>query len=120
MDFLSDELQKVSVDLHNISSIPLKNVYMATSVPHLLSCCEFKKTEDEPLKWSKLNTPPMREKFVRKTHTTPVPLLGRILEPGQTTTVDLWMKAPNKKGPVVIDLLIYYENVLKSNLPKYV
>lgn len=118
MDFLTDELQKISVDLQNISSIPLKNIYMATSVPHLLSSCEFKKIEEETLNWNELNTPAMKEKFVRKTHTTPVPLLGRILEPGQATTVDLWMKAPSKKGPVIIDLLMYYENLLKTNMPK--
>lgn len=118
MDFLSDELQKITVDLQNISSIPLQNIYMATSVPHLLSTCEFKKAEHDNLNWNELNTPAMKDKFVRKTHTTPLPLLGRILEPGQATSVDLWMKAPNEKGPVTIDLLIYYENVLKTNIPK--
>lgn len=91
---------------------------MATSVPRLLSSCEFKKSEEEILNWGELNTPIMKEKFVRKTHTTPVPLLGRVLEPGQVRTVDLWMKAPSQKGPVTIDLLIYYENILKTNIPK--
>lgn len=119
MDFLADELQKISMDLKNISSIPLKNVYLATSVPHLLSyCSDVKKLEEEVINWEELNTPVMKEKFVRKTHITPVPLLGKILEPGQSTTIDLWMKAPNKKGPVTIDLLIYYENILKTNVPR--
>lgn len=91
---------------------------MATSVPHLLSTCEFNTVEDDTLNWSELNTPAMKEKFVRKTHTTPVPLLGNILEPGKTTTVDIWLKAPNRKGPTTIDLLVYYENILKTNIPK--
>lgn len=91
---------------------------MATSVPHLLNNCEIKRTEDETLNWDELNTPAMKEKIARKTHVTPVPLLGRVLEPGQATTADLWIKAPNKMGQVTIDLLIYYENILKTNIPR--
>ncbi|KAJ8941445.1 hypothetical protein NQ318_016077 [Aromia moschata] len=48
-----------------------------------------------------------------------MPLPGNILEPGQTTTIHIWVKAPSTKGSSVIDLLIYYENVNKTSIPRY-
>ncbi|KAJ8926890.1 hypothetical protein NQ314_020741 [Rhamnusium bicolor] len=54
-----------------------------------------------------------------KNHITSVPLTGNVLEPGQTTTFNIWVKAPNSKGPNAIDLLIYYENIDKISIPRY-
>ncbi|CAH1153382.1 unnamed protein product [Phaedon cochleariae] len=117
-DFLANELQKVSVDFCNTSSVPLRNILMATSVPHLLSNCEFKCDTDHSGTHD-LSTPAAREKYVRKNHLTSVPLPGNVLEPGQTIPIHIWIRAPNVKGPTSIDLLIYYENVVKTSIPRY-
>lgn len=120
-DFLADELQKVLINFQNAGSVPLKNIYLATSTPYLLCNCEFTHQPDEYLNFSvsELSTPAVREKIIRKSHLTTVPLIGNILKPGQTVPVYIWVKAPSIKGPAAIDLLIYYENVEKTSIPRY-
>lgn len=118
-DFLSDELQKVLVTFQNTSSVPLQNVYMATSVPYLLCNCEFKQEKNEQFAISDLSTPALREKLIRKNHLTSVPLNGKTLEPGQTVPIYIWVKAPSSKGPASIDLLVYYENIVRTTIPRY-
>ncbi|KAG5890112.1 hypothetical protein JTB14_005243 [Gonioctena quinquepunctata] len=118
-DFLADELQRVSVTFQNTSTVPLRNILMATSVPHLLCDCEFKQETDDGFDPSNLSTPTSKEKFVRKNHLTSVPLPRDVLEPGQTLPIYIWVKAPNIRGPTTIDLLIYYENALKNSIPRY-
>lgn len=117
-DFLSDELQKVLVTFQNTSSVPLQNVYMATSVPYLLCNCEFKQEKNEQFAISDLSTPALREKLIRKNHLTSVPLNGKTLEPGQTVPIYIWVKAPSSKGPASIDLLVYYENIVRTTIPR--
>ncbi|KAJ8923650.1 hypothetical protein NQ315_010230 [Exocentrus adspersus] len=119
LDFLVDEMQRISVDFQNTSSVPLQNIYLATSVPHLVSFVEFRQKVKTPLDLSDITTPATREKLARKNHITSVPLSGNVLEPGQTTTVYIWIKAPKYKGATPIDLLVYYENVDKKSIPKY-
>nr|XP_023020027.1 trafficking protein particle complex subunit 8 [Leptinotarsa decemlineata] len=118
-DFLADELQRVSVNFQNTSSVPLQNIYMATSVPHLLCNCEFKQERRDNENTIDLSTPAAREKFVRKNHLTSVPLPKDVLEPGQTLPISIWIKAPNTKGSCAIDLLIYYENSNRNSIPRY-
>ncbi|CAH1982606.1 unnamed protein product [Acanthoscelides obtectus] len=116
LDFLSDEVQKVTIDFQNTSSVPLNNIYMATSVPRLLCNCEIKET---PVNYESINTPALKEKIMRKNHLMRVPLPDGVLEPGQLCTFNVWIKAPNTKGTTDIDLLIYYENCNKKGNPKY-
>ncbi|CAG9855344.1 unnamed protein product [Phyllotreta striolata] len=118
-DFLVNELQKVLVTFQNTGSVPLQNVYMATSVPHLFCNCEFKQETNETVNMNDLSMPNVRDKVLRKNHLTSVPLNGKVLEPGQTVPIHIWVKAPNSKGPASIDLLIYYENVVKTAIPRY-
>ncbi|XP_056646298.1 trafficking protein particle complex subunit 8 [Diorhabda sublineata] len=120
-DFLADELQKVLINFQNTGSVPLKNIYMASSTPHLLCNCEFIQQVDENLNMSvgNLCIPAIREKIIRKNHLTAVPLTRNILKPGQTVQIYVWVKAPSTKGPAAIDILIYYENVDKNSIPKY-
>nr|CAH7769472.1 unnamed protein product [Callosobruchus chinensis] len=116
LDFLSDEVQKVTIDFQNTSSVPLDNIYMATSVPHLLCNCELKET---PINYTSINSPALKEKIVRKNHLMRVPLPDDILEPGQLCTFNVWIKAPNTKAVTDIDLLIYYGNCNRRAVPKY-
>lgn len=118
LDFLADEVQRISVDFQNISSVPLQNIYLVTSVPHLVSYVEFRKPAKTLVNLSDITTPSSREKLARKNHITAVPLARNVLEPGQTTTVNVWIKAPNYKGHTAIDLLVYYENVDKQSIPR--
>nr|CAI5821090.1 unnamed protein product [Callosobruchus analis] len=117
LDFLSDEVQKVTVDFQNTSSVPLDNIYMATSVPHLLCNCELK---ERPISYESINTPALKEKIVRKNHLMRVPLPDDVLKPGQLCTFNVWIKAPpNSKTVTDIDLLIYYGNCNRRAVPKY-
>lgn len=118
LDFLADEVQRISVNFQNISSVPLQNIYLATSVPHLVSYVEFRQPAKTAVDLSDITTPATREKMARKNHVTSVPLAENVLQPGQTATVNVWVKAPNCKGPAAIDLLFYYENVDKQSIPR--
>lgn len=113
MDFLTNEMQRVSVDFKNTGSVPLTNIMIATSTPNLLSSCEFKDPEYYP--GSDVMS---REKWARKNHITSVPLPGDRLEPGNFVTVYMWVKAPDTKGPKSVDILIYYENIEAKAVPK--
>lgn len=116
-DVLCNEIQKLTMDLRNVSSIPLRNIFLATSVPHLVSACEFdtKKT----LQYTSIESSAAKEKLARKNHVIPLILPDGQLDSNKCTSVNLWLKAPADKGPAVIDLLIYYENVNATSVPKY-
>lgn len=116
-DVLSNEIQKVAVDLRNVSSIPLHNVLIASSVPHLISACEFQTKKD--FLYTPIESAAVKEKLARKNHVIPIVLPDNQLQSYKSTCFNLWLKAPNKKGPAVIDLLIYYENIDSGSVPKY-
>lgn len=116
-DVLCNEVQKVAVDLRNVSSIPLSNVLLASSVPHLISACEFETKKE--FEYTQIESAAVKEKLARKNHVIPVMLPENQLESQKSTCFNLWLKAPNEKGPAVIDLLIYYESVDDSSVPKY-
>ncbi|CAH0562044.1 unnamed protein product [Brassicogethes aeneus] len=114
LDLLTNEMQRVSVELKNSGSVGLKNILMATSSPNLLSSCEFKSAQYYP--GERVMS---KEKWARKNHITSVPLAEGKLEPDQNVSIHLWVKAPNVKGPAPIDLLLYYENMHPNAIPKY-
>lgn len=86
------------MEIRNIGSGPLHKVYLTTSVPELLTSCEFQKKNFED------------NKQPRQNHVTHVPLPNGVLQPGQSHSVNIWLKAPKTTGAVSMDLLIYYEN----------
>lgn len=116
-DVLCNEIQRVAMDLRNVSSIPLRNVFLATSVPHLVSACEFE--EKNRLHYTPIESNAAKEKLARKNHVIPLHLPDGQLESNKCVTVNLWLKTPAEKGPAVIDLLIYYENANATSVPKY-
>ncbi|CAG9759362.1 unnamed protein product [Ceutorhynchus assimilis] len=118
LEFLSGELQRVSVDLQNTGSVPLKNIMIATSVPHLLSNCELKPNVKE-YTVSDGDSIQIKDKLARKNHITTIPLPDNILESGQTISFHIWIKAPSDKGPSIVDLLTYYENIDSKSVPRY-
>lgn len=115
-DVLCNEIQKVTVDLRNVSTEPLQNVFFATSVPHLISACEFQLEKD--FEYTPIESAAIREKLARKNHVVSVLLPDDQLATHKTS-FNLWLKAPNENGPAVIDLLIYYENVDGGSVPRY-
>lgn len=119
LDFLAGELQRFSVDLQNTGSVPLKNILISTSVPHLLSNCELKGNSPE-YTIDDGDNPQIKEKLARKNHITSIPLQGDRLESGQTISFNIWVKAPPHKGPACIDLLTYYENIDSKSIPRWV
>lgn len=116
-ELLRNELQEVSVELRNVGSVPLHNIYMATSQPHLLSSCEFQAKDDDD--GATVTSGATREKEARKNHVSFLPLPNKVLAPGQFYNVQIWLKAPEVIGPAAIDLLIYYENVDPAAVPRY-
>ncbi|XP_019764985.1 trafficking protein particle complex subunit 8 [Dendroctonus ponderosae] len=118
LDFLAGQMQRVSVDFQNTGSVSLKNIMIATSVPHLLSNCELKTNQLEYAIGSD-DTPHNKGKKARKNHITTIPLPSGQLESGQSISFYIWVKAPPVKGPSSIDLLAYYENVDSQRIPKY-
>lgn len=116
-DVLCNEIQKVTLDLLNVSSIPLHNVFIATSVPHLISACEFQAKEE--FEFTPIESTAVKEKLARRNHVIPVLLPEDKLESNKSTSFNLWLKAPSEKGTAVIDLLIYYENVNCNSIPRY-
>ncbi|KAF7286967.1 hypothetical protein GWI33_002813 [Rhynchophorus ferrugineus] len=117
LELLAGELQKVSVQLQNTGSVPLKNVLFATSVPLLLES-ELKVNHKE-YTFADSENPQLREKLARKNHIITLPLPNNQLENGQNISFDIWLRAPHQKGPASIDLLTYYENINPKSTPKY-
>ncbi|XP_050313805.1 trafficking protein particle complex subunit 8 isoform X2 [Anthonomus grandis grandis] len=117
-DFLSGELQRITVDFQNTGSVPLKNIIMATSLPHLLSNCEINHQQTE-YTINDGETPQIKEKLTRKNHLTTVPLPGGQLGSNQSISFYIWLKAPQDKGSCLIDLLTYYENIDNRSVPRY-
>ncbi|XP_025837429.1 trafficking protein particle complex subunit 8 isoform X2 [Agrilus planipennis] len=117
-EMLCDELQKIPMEIKNVGNSSIDKIYMATSTPQLISISEF---NNKP--WSNresdLKTPAAREKELRRLCVTQLPLQGDKLDPGQSKSFNIWIKAPSEKGTINIDILIYYENLSNSNMPKY-
>ncbi|KAK9889952.1 hypothetical protein WA026_008761 [Henosepilachna vigintioctopunctata] len=118
-DVLCDEMQKVTVNFQNMGSVPLHKIYLASTMPQMVSNCEFYNNEDPAHDFSDIDTTQMREKLARKNHITYVPLPDGVLNSGQATSIAIWLKAPSLKGPYSIHLLIYYENVNSKSIPRY-
>uniref|UniRef100_A0A6P7FSR0 Trafficking protein particle complex subunit 8 n=1 Tax=Diabrotica virgifera virgifera TaxID=50390 RepID=A0A6P7FSR0_DIAVI len=116
-DFLMDEIRQVKITFCNNSAVPLQNIYIATPSPHILSDGEVKDYLN--FKLSDLNVPALRDKMIRKNHVTKIYVPGRILSPGKQASASIWLKAPLKKGVTKVDLLIYYQNLYRFNIPKY-
>jgi tetratricopeptide (TPR) repeat protein len=118
-EFLCDEVQKITIDFQNTGTLPLHKLYMATSVPQFLCNCETRISRISPEIALNNCTPAMREKLSRENHITSVPLPNDKLDPGQNTTHSIFIKAPNKAGLCLVDLLIYYENINVGVVPRY-
>ena len=117
-ELLRNEIRKISVDLRNVGSFPLHKIYIATSTPHLISYYEFCK-DNSIVEESEMETASVKEKEARKNHVKCVPLENNQLDPGQCKNISLWIMAPDVVGPAYIDLLIYYENMNPTNVPRY-
>lgn len=117
LDFLMGELQRITVDLQNSGSVPLKNVVLATSSPDLLSNCELKTNQPE-YTTNDGESAQIREKLARKNHIISIPLPGGQLDSGQSLSFYIWIKAPYAKGHFSLDLLTYYENVQAGSIPR--
>lgn len=117
LEFLAGELQRISVDLQNTGSVPLKNIMIATSVPHLVTNCEMKPNQ-MVYTVNEGDSPQVKEKLARKNHISTIPLAGGQLESSQTISFHIWIKAPQVKGPASIDLLTYYENIDSKSVPR--
>lgn len=116
-DVLCNELQKVTVDLRNASTIALHKIHIATSVPDLLSTCEFDGSA-KPSMPNNFENAAVKERWTRRQHVTEIPLPHGQLEPGKCHSVNLWLRAPDQKGAATIDLLLYYENVDSKSIPR--
>lgn len=117
-DFLCDEMQKVTVNFQNTGSVPLHKVYLASTMPRMVSNCEFNKADDFVMDFSDIEAIQVREKLARKNHITFVPLPDGVLKSGETTSIAIWLKAPSLKGPYSVHLLIYYENIDSKSIPR--
>lgn len=116
-DVLCNEIQKVTVDLKNVSTVPLRNVYLATSYPDLISACEIE--GEKYFDYVQIESISTNKKQARKNHIIPVVMPEEQLDSCKSCTFNLWLKAPGSKGPGIIDLLIYYENVDSNSVPHY-
>lgn len=121
-ELLANELQNVIIELRNCGSTALHNIVMSSSLPHLFSLSSAtpvfsNNTSDD----STSDNPPAREREIRKNHVIPITLPtsfnGR-LEPGQSHTINLWLRAPSSKGTALVDLMFYYENVNINSIPR--
>ncbi|KAF5273376.1 hypothetical protein FQR65_LT04668 [Abscondita terminalis] len=121
INMLCDQIHRISVEMRNVGSEPVHKLYMCTSTPNLISVCEFQdKHKSFIIKdFDELDTPAIRDREARKNHVTQVPLTYGQLDPGRSTTVNVWVKAPSVKGSILVDLLIYYENCDRTSIPRY-
>lgn len=117
-DVLCNEIQKVIVNVHNIGTIPLHNIYMASSVPELLSTCEVTSNTHLSNEAETYDLAAAKERYRTRNYVTPLLKPNERLEPGRLRAFNLWLRAPDYKGPAVIDLLIYYENVVSNCVPR--
>ncbi|KAF5284757.1 hypothetical protein FQA39_LY04482 [Lamprigera yunnana] len=120
-NMLCDQIHPISIEMRNMGSEPVHKLYICTSMPNLLSVCEFQdKHKSFVIKdFDELDTPTIRDKEARKNHITEISLTNGQLDPGHAMSVNVWLKAPTVKGSIVIDLLIYYENCDRTCIPRY-
>lgn len=114
-DVIRNQIQQITIELRNVSTIGIKKIYLGTAVPEILSTSAFhtkKFTIPDNL------PPAVREKEARKNHVSCVNLPNGRLEPGQCHTVSLWLKTPDQGDNINADLLIYYESVNEGS-PSY-
>lgn len=116
-ELLQNEIQKISIDITNVGTDSLHNTFIATSRPDLLSSCDFKNHIDNGIDHDIENLI-SKEKTARKNHVAVLRLPEDKLEPNQSYSFNIWLKAPDEVGPACIDLLIYYENVRENSLPR--
>lgn len=137
-DLLRNETQRIPVEMRNIGSIPIQRVFLATSVPHLLSSCDMpivgrndqRRYQSVDLS-SVMDAPALREREARANHVIgPIPLTDEcdgevdqdaagLLLPGHSCNINLWIRAPDIVGSTVVDLFVYYESVNANVVPRY-
>lgn len=114
---LCNQIQPITIEMRNVGNGGLHNIYLVTTTPHFISTCEFYKNKVSKVNLD-LDTQVAREKESRKNHVAHIPLPSGSLDPDGTHSVNIWLKAPEVKGPVTVDLLIYYENCNSSCVPR--
>lgn len=114
-ELLANEIVHLNVELRNSGSMPLHNILMASTVPHLFSqvTSTGEGCSEAAFDW----TVPSESNTYCNQITLPENLNGR-LEPGQSHNMNLWIKAPSVPGRTALDLLFYYENVNTPSVPR--
>lgn len=137
-DLLRNETQRIPVEMRNIGSIPIQRVFLATSVPQLLSSCDMPLGRHDKRRYQSvdlstvMDAPALREREARTNHVIgPLPLddsgvdqtdagsTAGVLLPGHSRNITLWLRAPDIIGPTVVDLFVYYESVDAQVVPRY-
>ncbi|XP_067001319.1 trafficking protein particle complex subunit 8 isoform X2 [Anabrus simplex] len=98
-EMLCGELQQVTVEFCNVGNAALTGLRVATSTPALFV----------------LHGPTSNYGGCR---VSTIPL-KKPLEPGHMHSVPLWLRAPDTPGSATLDMLVYYENVSTSSVPRY-
>ncbi|XP_046999759.1 trafficking protein particle complex subunit 8 isoform X1 [Schistocerca americana] len=101
---LCGEMQNVSIRFKNIGSAPLSNLYLASSVPELISCAGY------PVCDTGQGTIPEVIK---------ISLPGGQLAPGQKHMESMWLRAPDYRGITNLEIMFYYENNNTKCIPRY-
>lgn len=99
---LCGEMQHVEVEFSNIGNAALGNLHLASSTPHLFSIGS--------------SSSEMRHR--KEMEVIKIPLPNNILHQGETHTVPMWIRAPDRMGTTYLEMLFYYESKVEKSLPK--
>jgi len=101
---LCGELQQVTLEFQNIGNTALTSLYVASPTPELFSFGEASLQRQGAHQVTQISLPSD---------------MAARLCPGQTHTVHMWLRAPDTKGTMNLEMLFYYENVNSNSNPRY-
>lgn len=113
-ELYANEIIHVNVELRNSGSMPLHNIIMASTMPHLFSQITNHGNNNSEANFNWALSP---GNIYCNRIVLPENLNSR-LEPGQSHMINLWIKAPSTPGKTSLDLLFYYENVNANSVPR--
>lgn len=114
------------VEFQNVGAIPLQNLKVASTHPEFFTFSDKPKRTDKTSVYQTLiNTSdsdseefPRVEKPIK--HVIDIPLSNGCLKPGDSVTLPMWIRGPEKAGKHQVHFLFYYEPTEKHLKLKYV
>lgn len=122
---LQGELKQASFVIRNKGKAPLRNLFLAHSLPGFISVARLDKEKAKKNNYL-FDFPSVSDPSLaianedaklqpRSFDFIPIDVPGDVLKPGESDTINFWIRGPDTIGSNKIDLLFYYESDLRNH-----